>query len=51
MPLLMTCQGTLLLITLAIVLDPQEIMLEATMTTGGKVTIKPTQLAGVLSTT
>ena len=47
----MTCQGGLLLITLAIVPDPQEILLEATMTMGGKVTIKPTQLAGDPSTT
>ena len=51
MSLLMTRQGSLLLITLAIVLDPQEIPLEATMTMGSKVTIKSTQLAGDLSTT
>ena len=51
MPLLMTCQGTLLLITLAIVPDPQEILLEATLAPGGKVTIKSTQLVGDLSTT
>lgn len=42
MPLLMTLQGSLLLIILAIVPDPQEILLEATMTSGGKVTIKST---------
>jgi hypothetical protein len=51
MPLVMTRQGSLLLITLATISDPQEILLEATMTTGGKVTIKSTQLAGDLSTT
>ena len=42
MALLMTRQGSLLLITLAIVPDPQEILLEATMTTESKVTIKTT---------
>ena len=40
--LLMTCQGNLLPITLAIVPNPQEILFEAMMTMGSKVTIKTT---------
>ena len=51
MPVLVTrhCSGSLLVIALAIVADAEEVPLEASMTAGGDVALKATQLARLMS--
>jgi hypothetical protein len=45
------CSSSLLVIALAIVANAEEILLEASMTAGGDMALKATQLARLLSAT